>query len=142
MGWLFCADSRRVLIQHLTKTEDRETIKFETLAHCTKGYGLLWTVNRTTNKQTGYSVTFIVCNLLMKSEGLWGYKDVEECMSPYQYSCPLSYLAMAPVTCETWRDGVRNYHQVRKERREKIKALKARIKAHNTLCASLQPFKG
>lgn len=134
MGWLFCANSRRALVQHLTRPETNGSWKRETLKSCSKGYGLLWGVFKTTNAETQTESIFIACFLLKKSEGLWGYKNIEESMHPYQYSCPLSYLAMAPVACEKWREGVRQYYQVRKERREKMKALKVRIKAHNQIC--------
>lgn len=41
-----------------------------------------------------------------------------ESMHPYSYSCPLSYLEMAPVECEAWHEQVRSYHEAGRRRRE------------------------
>jgi hypothetical protein len=35
---------------------------------------------------------------------------MEETSHPYQYSCPISYLDMAPEKCAEWREKVREYH--------------------------------
>jgi hypothetical protein len=41
---------------------------------------------------------------------MWYHKPMEESMGPYYYSCPLSYLDLAPVASWHWRDGVIQYH--------------------------------
>lgn len=68
--------------------------------------GVLWTL-RETEKPDGTRDRWIGCNLL---DGA-GYKDLAEEMHPYSYDCPLEYLALAPVTCQEWRDGVIEYHK-------------------------------
>lgn len=64
---------------------------------------------------------WIGCDLLeysKRDEG-WGYKDMDESMHPYYYSCPLSYLDMVPVVgSEEWRQGVREYHQRQRAKRQ------------------------
>lgn len=52
----------------------------------------------------------VVCFLLRSPHGGWGYKPLEESMHPFYYGCPLRLLEMAPVTCQEWRDKVREYH--------------------------------
>jgi len=63
---------------------------------------------------------WIGCDLLdySKADEGWGYKDMEEGMHPYFYSCPLKYLALVPaVASEEWREGVRQYHARQNEKR-------------------------
>ena len=51
---------------------------------------------------------------LERSGGQWGYKPLDESMHPYYYSCPLSYLDLAPEQSAEWRAGVRAYHARRR----------------------------
>jgi hypothetical protein len=53
----------------------------------------------------------MVC-LLRKDRGYgWGYRDLDESMGPFNYNCPMKFLRMVPkVTCEEWREGVRQWH--------------------------------
>lgn len=54
-----------------------------------------------------------------KKDG-FGYKDMDESVNPYYYSCPLSYLTDVPeVSCQAWRDGVKEYHSRKKETTKK-----------------------
>lgn len=41
----------------------------------------------------------------------WGYKDVCESMYPREINCPVSYLKLAPVACEKWREEVRRFNK-------------------------------
>jgi hypothetical protein len=54
-----------------------------------------------------------------RSESGWGYRPYDESAHPYYYSCPLSYLAAAPVACQKWRDNVIEWHAKQKDRRNK-----------------------
>lgn len=119
MGWLFKKDwTKSDLIKHLTKPEENEERRWETLRHCVRG-NVLWSVIEITNKQDGSRLRFIGCHLLAShSDGYgwygWGYKDMCESMHPMYYSCPLQYLEMVPeVANESWRELVRFYHQRR-----------------------------
>jgi hypothetical protein len=60
---------------------------------------------------------FICCTLLGSEPGFgWGCKHITESMGPAYYSCPLSYLDMAPVRSPEWREQVRRYHAPRLQR--------------------------
>lgn len=83
-------------------------VKSSCLAHCFRGgrfSGVLWSVWERTFEGGKARPTerWIQCDLLRYSrsnEG-WGYKDMEESMHPYFYSCPLGYLEIVPL--ETFR---------------------------------------
>ena len=127
MGWLFTHDSHRsTLVTELTSDrnwtrDDGSKWTAKVVKHCYRGNnfsGVLWVV---------WSVSidgqekdrFIECNLLRfdkKCNG-WGYKDMDESMGPYYYSCPLGYLELVPELNPEWREGVRTYHETRKHRR-------------------------
>jgi hypothetical protein len=132
MGWLFKPGSTRKgligeRIEGWERTNNESTVKSTCLAHCYRGgnfRGVLWTVwERTYEKdgqQTRPTERWIACDLLeySKADQGWGYKDMEEAMGPYYFSCPLSYLKMVPfVTNQSWREGVQRYHARRKDKR-------------------------
>ena len=54
----------------------------------------------------------------------WGYKDLDEAMFPYYFSCPLKYLDMVPIEIygghPEWRERVRAYHAHQKELRRRV----------------------
>ena len=117
MGWLFTSgQSRAELIQDLTKSWDNNGNHGETLAKavCTN---VLWTV-REVSHADGSKSKYIGCDLLRKSGGDWGYKDLDEGMGPYYYSCPLKFFDMVPVVNQEWRDKVIEYHAKRKRKIE------------------------
>ncbi len=120
MGWLFYNNySKSDLVAELTTTEESETNRWETIAHCLRG-NVLWAVVDFTDKEKAVCKRVITCHLLERgSDGRsWGYKSMDEGMHPYYYSCPLKYLQMAPETaCEDWRKGVRQYHADRAPRK-------------------------
>jgi len=139
MGWLFKAgSSRRDLIAENTKgwertKEDGTIIKSTCLAHCYRGgifSGVLWSVWERTFVKDGQQVEptqrWIVCDLLRCVQGEWGYKDMEESMHPYFYSCPLKYLTLVPIEefggHAEWRELVRSYHSRITEKRRGRKA--------------------
>ena len=62
----------------------------------------------------GQSLRYIRCDLLERSGGQWGYKPLDESMHPYYYTCPLSYLDLAPEQSADWRAGVRAFHTRRR----------------------------
>ncbi len=120
MGWTFSHWTRSALIGELTRPDQSEAARHETIAHTLRG-NVLWSVVRITAKKPGVlkldigqSTTFITCHLLEGSGSRWGYKPMDEAMHPYYYSCPLSYLDMAPEQSREWREGVRAYHARRR----------------------------
>lgn len=115
MGWDFKQfASKKDIIRERCKLQENEHGKWETLAHCVRG-NVLWSVKQVTVKTTGKTTRFIMCDLLGAEKGFgWGYKDMDESMGPCYYSCPLSFLDMAPEdgtgnTNPTWREQVRAY---------------------------------
>jgi hypothetical protein len=111
MGWLFKSGcSRRDLVAERTKDWERTTpegvsVKTTCLAHCYRGgafSGVLWTVWGRSFTKDGVEVQnterWIGCDLLRSQKGFgWGYKDLDESMGPYFYSCPLKYLDLVPI---------------------------------------------
>ncbi|MHB0959302.1 MAG: hypothetical protein ACYC0X_23475 [Pirellulaceae bacterium] len=128
MGWLFTAGSnRKQLIAERTDNWAREgaggiTVTTVCLAHCYRGgafSGVLWAVWERTFAKDGQPTQpverWITCDLLRHRKDFgWGYKDLEESMHPYFYSCPLGYLDMVPMGQYggnvEWRSGVQAYH--------------------------------
>lgn len=143
MGWLFKAGvSRKDLIAENTKgwertKEDGTTVASVCLAHCYRGgvfSGVLWSVWERSFIKDGQQVEqphrWIVCDLLRYVDGEWGYKDLEESMHPYFYSCPLKYLELVPIEQfgghPEWRGQVHEYHaRIAEKRRIRKAARKA-----------------
>ncbi len=130
MGWLFTYGQtlKGIIAERTagweTTLDDGTFVKTVCLRHCYRGCafsGVLWTVFERTFTKDGAEVRpaekWIGCDLLRWHKDSWGYKDMSESMGPYQVSCPLGYLAMVPVACESWREGVRAYHERLKAKR-------------------------
>ncbi|TWU41870.1 hypothetical protein [Novipirellula artificiosorum] len=145
MGWLFIPGSvRRSMIKDRTSAwertnDDGTTIKTTCLAHCFRGNcfsGVLWSVFERTFIQDGEHTEsqqrWIQCDLLQysRSDDGWGYKDMDESMHPYYYSCPKSYLDMVPVETHggnaEWREHVRQHHRNSLAKRRAKRTAKAR----------------
>lgn len=128
MGWLFkngC--SRKELIRERAESWETETsdmfVKSTCLAHCYRGgvfSGVLWAVWERTFMKDGQAVKpaerWITCDLLKYQRDYgWGYKDMEESMFPYYFSCPLGYLEMVSLEQygghPEWREAVKQYHE-------------------------------
>ena len=129
MGWLFTGLSRTALIQDLLQPFESEHVRRVTL-HYADCDNVLWSVVRMTALQDGVAhlkagqfVDFIKCDLLDCDRYGWGYKSMDESMGPCQYSCPLEFLDITPVQCESWREQVRRHHAlVLRGEREAAKA--------------------
>ncbi len=134
MGWLFRHGStRRQLITERTENWTREgaegvTVATTCLAHCYRGgvfSGVLWAVWERTFAKDGQQVKpterWITCDLLRYQDG-WGYKDLDESMHPYYYSCPAKYLDLVPIDTyggnAEWRELVKQHHARRKQKRQ------------------------
>ncbi len=117
MGWYFSRQSKSDLVQELIAPQESHVASIKTIAHTLCG-DVLWSVTEFTAKrpnvhpelESGESLRFIRCDLLQSSDGEWGYKPMDESMHPYYYSCPLSYLELAPERSREWREGVRAHH--------------------------------
>ncbi|HBO0527163.1 TPA: hypothetical protein VDV63_005826 [Pseudomonas aeruginosa] len=132
MGWYFSHQSRSDLIAELIAPQETERASVKVIAHALLG-NVLWSVVEVTAKTEGVhrglapgqSLRTIRCDLLGRSGGQWGYKPLDESMHPYYYSCPLSYLDMAPEQSDDWRTGVRAYHALRRTPKASAEALTA-----------------
>ena len=121
MGWYFSPQSRSELIAELIAPQETERVSAKVIAHTLRG-NVLWSVVELTAKvegvhrdlAPGQSLRYIRCDLLERSGNQWGYKPLDESMHPYYYSCPLSYLDLAPEQSADWRAGVRAYHARRR----------------------------
>lgn len=141
MGWLFKSGyTRKELIAERTKAWERTTdagilVTSTCVASCYRGgifSGVLWSVWERTfvkdGQQSEPNQRWIFCDLLRCEQGDWGYKDMEESMHPYFYSCPLKYLDMVPLETygghPEWRELVRSYHVRKAEKRQAKRLLK------------------
>jgi len=139
MGWYYSNGStRKDLIRDLTECREQTndqgvTVATVKIASCYRGgvfSGVLWTVWERIFTRNGEQVEpnqrWIACDLMRCDQGNWGYKPLDESMHPYQYSCPLGYLAKVPIEeyggNAEWRDMVRNYHasQVAKRQQKRL----------------------
>ena len=122
MGWFHCYSSRAELIQDLTRMQGNTHTHRQTLKHTLRG-NVLWSVMHVTMIQStqalqaGESVNLICCDLLRCIDGEWGYKSLSEADRPFYYSCPLSYLDLAPVVSVAWRERVRAHHAARRAKK-------------------------
>lgn len=122
MVWLFSSRTRSELIRDLTRPEDQARAHVRVIAHTLRG-NVLWSVSEVTAKTEGVhpglapgeSMRYIRCDLLQRSGGEWGYKAMDESMTPYYYNCPLRYLDMAKELSPGWREQVRAYHAQRRQ---------------------------
>ncbi len=138
MGWLFPYHTfrRSGLIAERTATQewtrpDGVLVRCEALKHCYRGNrfsGVLYIVwEQTFFEPDGITTDRVIEVDLLRYDGTtWGYKDMDESMHPFYYSCPLSYLDMVPERCPEWRAGVRAHAA---KVAAKTKATKARRKA-------------
>ncbi|RCS47665.1 hypothetical protein DTL42_14190 [Bremerella cremea] len=134
MGWTYPNGvNRKQLIAQRVEGWERDNgeiqVKSTCLKHCYRGgvfSGVLWSVWERTFTKNGEeaqpSERWIQCDLLRCDRGEWGYKDIEESMGPYYFSCPLGYLELVPFDRyggnAEWREQVIEHHRRRAEKRQ------------------------
>jgi len=134
MGWTYPHGvNRKQLIAQRVEGWERDTdemlVRSTCLKHCYRGgvfSGVLWTVWERTftteDKEVQPTERWIQCDLLRCDRGEWGYKDMEESMGPYYFSCPLGYLELVPIDRfggnAEWREEVIEHHRRRAEKRK------------------------
>jgi hypothetical protein len=105
MGWLFFKPSKEALVEHLLDPNQYSNAKI--VDHSLRG-NHLWA-----QFETHEGKRLIGLFLLGKSNGRWGYKDMDETMHPYYYDCPLRLIdtATEPLNenAAKWREAVREY---------------------------------
>ncbi|WP_164102251.1 hypothetical protein [Candidatus Laterigemmans baculatus] len=108
---------------------DGQVVQTTCLAHCYRGAsfsGVLWAVWERTFTSDGEAVEpphrWITCDLLRYQRDAWGYKDMDESVHPYFYSCPQKYLALVPLDVyggnAEWREIVQQHHERRRLKRQ------------------------
>ena len=127
MGWMFGWNSRKDLVDHLTKTWDTEKHTTVCLKKFFSGNNM-WTVWERTSKDGSepyidrYIVLFLIKGGNHCTEGHgygWGYKDVGEECGPCETSCPISFLDMVPDPggyATAWRARVRAARATRNQK--------------------------
>lgn len=135
MGFMFTQGAtKKDVIKAITAPyTSANSLRVVTLLQCLRG-NVLWTVHETTLGER-----WIGCYLLGAERGFgWGYKGMDESMHPYYYTCPLSYLEMAPPTCKEWREGVRD--RAFKKRQARTNSRKVAAAPRLTLMESIGIF--
>ena len=114
MGWFYPAavSSRRELLDLIFSDCDCPSRRYCSGNVC-------WIL-----RQPVDSESWIECHLLRRVNGQWGYKPLCEAEGPFYWSCPMSFLELAPVVNPEWREGVRAYWVKRREKREERAALR------------------
>lgn len=141
MGWLFSEQSRNALIHERCAPWKNEHVESNVIKHSLRG-NCLWKVIEHKLLPDGKVERFIALDLIQVHGREAGYKDMDESMGPYYYSCPLSYLELVPeVTNEEWRKGVRSYHARRNQKLELGQVVKLTNNESYKL-VSLRPLKG
>lgn len=143
MGWFFEGwRTRKQLIRWLVRpyrhvTPSGHVIRHACLANCYRGCmfsGVLWSVWKKTVEKKGNVRTvrrWIMCHLLQyRTNSGWGVKYLDEKDGPCEYSCPLSYLKMAPTVDAEWRNLVREYHRRLKAKRAGLPGSSISISRH------------
>lgn len=136
MGWLYCEPTRKALVRHLLEENSRSStldngdrIHRKVLRSCLRG-NCLWMLYEYGKNDEPVTVCIIV-SLLGKYDGLWGYKEMDEGQHPFYYTCPVSYLdaCTEPINehAQRWREEVRKYHQIRKQKRDRYKAARQQL---------------
>jgi len=121
MGWTYPHDaSRRDVIDELTRDQSTEGKVFRTLRKCFRG-NTMYALHE--SGPVGETKKWLAVYLLQRSQGSWGYKDMDESMMPYYFDCPVSYLDAAdePVgeSASEWRAEVRRLAAERKAKKPK-----------------------
>lgn len=130
MGWRFeYGMSRRRLIDDLTSNRSDAQQETVCLARAVRG-NVLWSVWERRGNDGKPSDRRINCDVLRYEKDYgWGHKPMEESMGPVYYTCPLSFLDMAPPTNEAWRAAVR----VRAAKQQAQRRLKHRLVVGQTV---------
>ena len=111
MGWLFPhnAYTKEILVEDIlsrnNKSFNEGAISLKVLKHSLKGNNL-WLVIERNGKATvnfGSRIVFIMLYKLAysRSNGVWGYKDMDASMHPYENDCPIKFLDMVTEDCKT-----------------------------------------
>jgi len=103
MGWDFGYESKAETVRNLLDPA-RFVAGYKPITHKLVGSDL-WIVVETPSGQN-----MIVLYRIATRRGMTGYMGMPESSGPYYFTCPLSFLDMAPETNPEWRAKVRAHH--------------------------------
>ncbi len=115
MGWLYCSSSRSDLIAHL-KRDVATSTNLTPIDYSAAGNFLYALVDVHETPTCPAYKTILVFKLAGGGDSpyyRWGYKDMDESMGPYAYTCPLKFLDASTCQSETaidWRADCRVEH--------------------------------
>ncbi len=116
MGWLYCSSSRSDLIAHI-KRDIQTSTNLTPIDYSAAGNFLYALVDvHPTETKPAYKTILVFKMAGGNSESphyRWGYKDMDESMGPYAYTCPLKFLDASTCQTETaiaWREACRAEH--------------------------------
>ena len=130
MGWLFCSPSRSDLIAHL-KRDIQTSTNLTPIEYSAAGNFLYALVDvHPTETKPAYKTILVFKMAGGNSDSphyRWGYKDMDESMEPYAYTCPLKFLDAS--TCNNpgavaWREACRIEHAKKSQIAKGSKSLK------------------
>jgi hypothetical protein len=139
MGWMFEYSTGSMKVREYANeiidrfTKDDDLMKLSVLDHSLVG-NHLWVVFSRIAKENNKEIKFICLFLLAKSDGCWGYKDIDEYCGPAYYDCPKRLLGLCEVDKESdpngyatnWRKSVLNYHENQAHKRKRKRLVKKR----------------
>lgn len=113
MGWDFAQGATKAdIVRGRTETKEHGGTKWQTVKHKVVGKVLWQVLDIITAEKTE---RIIACYLLESQRGYgWGYKSMSEACGPFDYSCPLEFLDLAPEVTPWWRARVRLHHAEQK----------------------------
>ena len=122
MGWTFGWDTKDDLVRELL--DDSQCAGKIEASHLAGNE--LWTVIRLKDQSK------VIVLFLVEKSGQWGYKSMDECMGPYFYKCPLSFLELVPVASESC---VRVFASTTKKRTKSTMQRDGRSTKHTRIAA-------
>jgi len=120
MGYLFSFRSRESLIEDV----QRRNNVLETSVRNNE----MWVVHKNDEGEKFLSVL-----LIKQSEGLFGYKQIEESHGPYYYNVPKKFLKMVPCTNAGWRAEVRKHQKEKSLKTLRMKKIRNMLKKGDTI---------
>ena len=136
MGWTFPfhTHTKESIVEDILErgnsSREDNPYKWSVVKHALRG-NHLWTVERREKKDDPNDVhQFIVLYLLQfhREDKVYGYKDIEASMGPYDCDCPVKFLDLVSDNCKT-----SDYPNFERRVRERIESKKKEVLSKSTL---------
>lgn len=141
MGTTYCSkdfsssfkNAKDFFVNHLSKTLFIDKNGKNTLLKHSVVGNIAYTLSEhPVSGEEGKTFKIISVIKIVKYEGEFGYKDMDESMGPFYYDCPQSILKESTIQTETavkWRNDCTEYAKNKKNHVKKMKDLKSVMKA-------------